>query len=148
MFIVTASVVIKRPVDLVFSFMLNAGNYPKWITMLKSVNVKGNFTTGMSFEEVTLFHGKEKYSKGVIREIVPNKLIKMEIVEVISGPKLWPIRTWEFTGENGATEIVWTTIVRTKGMMRIFEFMLPKQFEKTVKGFLQNLKRILDNTPV
>jgi len=35
--------------------------------------------------------------------------------------------------------------VRTKGMMRIFEFMLPKQFEKTVNEFLKNLKRILEN---
>ena len=97
--------------------------------------MKRNFTTGMNFEEVTVFRGKEKYCKGVIREIVPNKLIKMEIVEVVSGPKLLSIRSWEFTGENGATEIVWTTIMRTKGMMRIFEFLLPKQFEKTVKEF-------------
>src|SRR5438552_16729096 len=104
--------------------------------------MKRNFTTGMNFEEVTVFRGKEKYSKGVIREIVPNKLIKMEIVEVVSGPKLLPIRSWEFIGENGVTEIVWTTIVRTKGMMKVFEFMLPKKFKKMVKGFLQNLKRI------
>lgn len=145
MFIVTASIVIKKPVERVFNFMLNADNYPKWITMLKSINVKGNFSTGMKFEEVTLFREKEKYSKGVIREIVPNKLIKMEILDVISGPKLFPIRSWEFIGENGATEILWTTIVRTKGMMRLFEFMLPKQFEKTVNGFLQNLKRILES---
>jgi len=144
MFIVTTSIVIKKPVDQVFNFMLKAENYPKWITMLKSVNVKGNFTTGMSFEEITFFHRKEKRSSGVIREIVPNKLIKMEILKVISGPKLLPVRSWEFTGEDGATEIVWTTIMKTKGMMKLFEFMLPKQFEKTVNGFLRNLKHILE----
>src|SRR5436190_17542946 len=64
MFIVTASVTIKKPIDHVFKFMLNPGNYPKWITMLRSVSVKGNFTTGMKFEEITIFRGKEKYSRG------------------------------------------------------------------------------------
>jgi len=145
MFILTASVVIKKPIDLVFNFMLDAGNYPRWITMLKSVNVKGNFITGMRFEEVTLLRGKEKHSQGVISEVVPNKLIKMEILEVISGPRVLPVRTWEFTEENGATEIIWTTIVRTKGMMKLFEFILPQRFDKTVRRFLQNLKQILEN---
>ena len=145
MFIATASIIISKPITIVFDFMLNASNYPKWITMLKSIHVKEDFKVGIKFEEITFFWGKEKYSKGVIKEIVPNKLIKTEIIEVVSGPKLFPVRCLELSEENGATEILWTTIVRTKGMMRLFEFMLPKQFEKGMNEFLQNLKHILEN---
>ncbi len=128
-----------------FGFMLNASNYPKWITVLKSVNAKEDFKVGIKFEEITVFWGKEKYSKGVIKEIVPNKLIKTEITEVVSGPKLFPVCCLELSEENGATEILWTTIVRTKGMARFFEFILPRQFEKSMNEFLRNLKQILEN---
>jgi hypothetical protein len=126
--------------------MLKAENYPKWLTVLKSFRLNGNFKMGTRFDEISFHKGKEKCSKGVIREIVPNKLIKMEIVEVISGPKLLPVRSFEFSKEGRATEVLWTTIVKTKGMMRLFEFALTVRTERAQHRFLQNLKHLLEMT--
>lgn len=146
MFTITSTITIDRNISDTYQFLLDGQNYPKWITDLKKVDTGGKlFSPGLEFDEITLFQGKEKLSRVVIRETILNKKIQMEVTEVISGPKLKPRRTWELSEENGKTKIIWTTMVQTGGIFKLLEFLLPKAFQKKVDEFMLNLKKVLEN---
>ena len=144
MFTVEEQIRIQKPVAEVYQYLITPSNYPKWISDLKSVQAPGSFKSGVTFEEVVIFQGKDKRSKGEILETVENRKVVMRINQILSGPKLMPTRTFQVEADGNGTLLRWRTEVKTGGFMRLMEPFLPKMFREKKSGFLRALKGILE----
>jgi uncharacterized protein YndB with AHSA1/START domain len=145
MFQVTATATIARPVDEVFAFLLDPGGYPRWIDDVKEVRApRARFAPGDRFDEVTVFNGQLKRSKGEILEVVPGSRLVMQIREVLSGPGLKPTRCFEVEGSRATSTLKWTSTVETSGLMWWMQPLLPGMFRKKKAGYLAVLKRLLE----
>jgi uncharacterized protein YndB with AHSA1/START domain len=132
------------PPEKVFATLTDAAAYPRWIADVKSVRTDGLFQTGSRFEEVTQFGGKEKVSAGFVVAIESPHRVVLQVTEVRSGPKLFPTRTFDLDPVDGGTLLRWRTDLRTEGIARLLEPFLPRLFRRKKRGYLAELKRLVD----
>ena len=111
---------------------------------MKSVRTDGLFQTGSRFEEVTQIGSKEKVSAGSVVAVESPHRVVLQVTEVRSGPKLFPTRTFDLDPVDGGTLLRWRTDLRTEGIARLLEPFLPRLFRRKKRGYLAELKRLVD----
>lgn len=144
MFTVEARIQIERPVADVYRYLIEPTNFPRWIADVRSIQARGPFKEGQTFEEVTVFQGQEKQSTGEVVTVRENSTLIVRVVAVHSGPKLLPTRSYIVRPVAGGTELVWRSDVRVAGMMRLFVPLLPGLFRRKKAGYLATLKQLLE----
>jgi uncharacterized protein YndB with AHSA1/START domain len=144
MFTVEASIHIQQPVHRVYACLLDPANYPRWIADVRVVRASAPLHVGQRFEEVTLFHGREKASTGEVVMLRPDEQLVLRITAVQSGPRLLPTRTFTLQPLPDGTALHWRSEVQTAGLMRLFEPLLPRLFRRKKAGYLAALKVLLE----
>jgi uncharacterized protein YndB with AHSA1/START domain len=141
MFTVEQSIIINCPVEEVFGYVTNPANIPQWRPDVLGVNgADGSVAAGFQFEELVNFMGRKTYTMRVI-DYQPNR---REVIQAIAGPGVSPTQTFEFEPADGGTRFSVCAQVRTAGMFRLMEPMMPGMFKKTWGQYLTNLKQILE----
>ena len=145
------SIVIEKPVDMVFQTAVDMNQRAKWDPWIEmEPNVEMNVTmtpeiigSGYSWKGEIIGEGKI-----TIREFVPNELIKSEI-EFISPRSSKSDVTWNFQKVDDGTKITWAfegslSYPMEKWMGLFMEKMMSTPFEKG----LTNFKSLVESLPV
>lgn len=141
MFTIEQQILINRPVAEVFDYVTNSANIPCWRADVLGVNgAVGSMATGSQFEELVSFMGRKTYTMRVI-EYQPHH---RAVIQTIAGPGVSPTQTFEFAPSECGTRFSVRAQVRTAGMFRLMEPMMPAMFKKTWGQYLANLKQILE----
>jgi dehydrogenase/reductase SDR family member 12 len=142
MFTVEQSIVINCPIEQVFAYVTNPSNITKWRPDVLAVNgASGSVVAGDTFDELVNFMGRKTFTMQVV-ECQPHQ---REVIQAISGPGVKPTQTFQFESRDGGTYLSITANVRTSGLFRLMEPMMPAMFSKTWTQYLSNLKHILEN---
>jgi uncharacterized protein YndB with AHSA1/START domain len=141
MFTVEQSIRINRPVVEVFGYVTNPANIPRWRADVLGVNgADGSVAAGSQFEELVNFMGRKTYTMRVI-EYQPHR---RAVIQAIAGPGVSPTQTFEFEPSDGGTHVSVCAQVRTAGIFRLMEPMMPGMFKKMWGQYLVSLKQILE----
>ena len=141
MITVERSVTIDCPVEEVFAFVSNPARIPEWRKdVLESTGPKSGAGVGTEFIEKINFMGKKDFTMK-IREFDPNH---REVIENIAGPGVRPTQSFTFTPSGNSTMLNVHVSVRTHGLFRLLEPLLPKMIGKNWDGYLETLKNKLE----
>jgi len=140
MFSISRSTVIARPVDEVFAYVADASRIPEWRKDILATTGPKQVAVGTEFVETINFMGRKQFTMKV-RELVPNR---REVIENTAGPGVRPVQTFEFEPEGSGTRFTVSVTVRTYGLFRIVEPMMPKMIANNWDGYLAQLKGILE----
>ena len=141
MFTVEQHICINRPVAEVFGYVTNPANIPRWrADVLGITGADGSVSIGSQFEELVNFMGHKTYTMRVT-EYQPHR---RAVIQAIAGPGVSPTQTFEFEPSDSGTHFSVCAQVRTAGMFRLMEPMMPGMFKKTWGQYLANLKQILE----
>jgi uncharacterized protein YndB with AHSA1/START domain len=135
------NVVIRRPLDEVFAFVADAENDPKWRDdHLETVRTSdGPIGPGTTYREVIKFMGRME-ARAQIVEYEPRRRVALRLT---SGP-LRPTLTYSFEPADGGTRLTYRVDLRTSGLFRLMEPLMPGTIRKQWRGNFGNLKRILE----
>jgi uncharacterized protein YndB with AHSA1/START domain len=141
MITVEKSVQIDRPVEIVFAFVSDPTNIPKWRSdVIEMRNASPPVHAGSTFDELIKFMGQKVWGMQVL-EIEPNK---KEVIKAISGPGVRPTQTFVFAPSGSGTRLDFRVEVQTYGLFRLMEPLLPGMIGKNWDGYLATLKRIIE----
>ena len=144
MFTATARTRIARAPDVVFAYLVDPRNWPRWVEDVKHVEAGRPMKKGDTFEEVSVFRGEDRRCRGEVVEVAPDRLLVVRLVEVMSGPELLPTRRFDLSADGNGTQLVWTNEVETRGVIRVLGPVLPTLFRKKMTGYLAALKREIE----
>jgi hypothetical protein len=140
---VEKSIVINKPVDEVFNFVIAEGNYVKWQAGVQEVIEGGSRNTvGSQFTEVRKFMGQEMRTTLELTDFKPNVLWAAKVVK---GPVPYTVNM-TFEGTEGGTRVTTCVDGEPKGFFKLAENMVAGQLEKSLTEDQQRLKGILENS--
>ena len=141
MITVERSVVINKPVEVVFAYASDSSNDPKWQAGVESVIDEGPANVvGSKHTEVRKFMGQEMKSTLELTAFVPNSKISQK---VIKGPVPFEA-TVTFEASGSGTKMTTRIEGEPKGFFKVAEGMLKGQLEKSLEEDGQRLKAILE----
>ena len=140
MFTITRSVEINRPVEEVFAFVSDASKIPLWRKDILASTGPAHVSVGTEFVETINFMGKKDFTMRVVA-IEPNR---REMIENVAGPDVRPIQTFTFERSSNGTMFTVSVTVRTFGLFRLMEPMMPRMIGKNWDGYLAALKQLLE----
>ena len=139
------SILIERPVEEVFAYVTDVTNDPAWHTDVLDARKMTEGPPGVG----TVWHAKFKPSMGISEgdmEVVTFEPNRKQVMRGDVGP-MHPTLTYLLEPADGGTKFTRHVQIAVSGWMKIMApmmgFMLPKQN----KGFLTNLKRVLEERP-
>jgi uncharacterized protein YndB with AHSA1/START domain len=142
MFTIQQSVTIARPVEEVFAFLANLDNIPRWRPDVLEVR-GGPFRVGSEFDEVINFGGRKAQTFRV--EVVePNETLE---VAAIAGLGIRPTQRYALSHHAGTTTVAIQVTVRTRGLFRLLEPLLPKMIAAKWRDYSDRLRGLLENQP-
>ncbi len=138
---VEKSIVINRPVEEVFNFVIAEGNYTRWQSGVQEVVEGGpRNTVGSQFTEVRKFMGQEMRTTLELTGFKPNALWAAKVVK---GPVPYTVNM-TFEGTEGGTRVTTCVDGEPKGFFKLAENMVAGQLEKSLTEDQQKLKAILE----
>lgn len=138
---VEKSVVINKPVEEVFGFVVAEGNYTKWQAGVEQVIEGGaRNTVGSQFTEVRRFMGQEMRTTLELTEFVPNARWSAKVVK---GPVPYDV-SLTFEPVDGGTRVTTSVDGEPKGFFKLAEGMVASQLEKNIAEDEQRLKEMLE----
>jgi len=141
MFTVEQQITIDRPVADVFAYFADPNNTPRWRPeVLEVCDVSGPLAKGATFSEIVNFMGRKTYTMRVT-DFSPERRVT---IEATTGPSALPTQTFQFEPAGGGTRFSMRADVRTSGLFRVMEPLMPRMFSKMWAGYLVNLKGILE----
>ena len=140
MFTVLRSIEIKRPVEEVYAFVSDASKIPLWRKDILASTGPARVSVGTEFVETINFMGRKNFAMKVVA-LEPNC---REVIENIAGPGVRPVQTFTFEPSALGTSFIVSVTVRTFGLFRLMEPMMPKMIAKNWEGYLRDLKQILE----
>jgi hypothetical protein len=146
MFTVTSVIEIARTPDEVYAFLIDPGNWPKWVEDLRRVDGPSPMKKGDTFIETAMFRTDERRCKGVVLEADPGRLFVMNITEILSGPDVRTLRRFELEARSASTRVNWTNEVAVGGLMRAMQPVMPGMFRTRMAAYLEALKKALEKT--
>src|SRR4030042_1410889 len=115
---VEKSVVINKPLEVVFAFVSDTNNDPKWQSGIESVIVEGpTNVVGAKWTEVRKFMGQEMKSTLELTSYVQNQKFS---AKVIKGPVPFEA-TVTFAAEGGGTKVTTHIEGEPKGFFKVGE---------------------------
>ena len=139
---VEKSVVINKPLEVVYAFVSDTNNDPKWQSGIESVIVEGpTNVVGAKWTEVRKFMGQEMKSTLEVTSFVQNQKFS---AKVIKGPVPFEA-TVTFAAEGGGTKVTTHIEGEPKGFFKVAEGALRGQLEKTLEEDGKKLKALLES---
>jgi uncharacterized membrane protein len=139
----TNTVVVDRPVALVFAFVADGLNNPKWRDGVVSIQVASQQSSGIGTEYRQVLKGPGgRNIDGDYRltAVVPDSELSFAVT---TGPAR-PTGVYRFRSlPNGGTEVTFTLEYQPKGLQRLIEPMIRKTMIAEV-GALLRLKQVLE----
>ena len=141
MITVESSVVINKPVAVVFAYASNNANSPKWQAGVDSVIEEGpSNVVGSKYTEVRKFMGQEMKSTIEVTAFVADSKFAGK---VIKGPVPFEV-TVTFEASGGGTKMTTRVEGEPKGFFKVAEGALKGQLEKSLEEDGKHLKAILE----
>jgi uncharacterized protein YndB with AHSA1/START domain len=139
------SITINRPVEEVFAYVTDVTNDPAWHTDVLEARktTEGPIGTG------TIWHSRFKPSMGISEgdmEVVTFEANRIEVMQGEIGP-MHPTLTYLCEPSNGGTKFTRRVQITVSGWMKIMQPMMGMMLPKQNRGFLANLKRVLEESP-
>ena len=140
---VEKSIVINKPVEEVFRYLVSEGNGTKWQNGVVEVIDEGpRNNVGSRYTEVRKFMGQEMRSTVELTEFVQNARYAGK---VIKGPVPYEFNI-TLEGVDGGTRMTTCVDGEPKGFFKLAESMVASQLEKSLMEDGQKLKEILENS--
>ena len=135
------TVVVNRPVNSVFDFVLNGVNNKLWRSSVLDIKPldKPPYGVGSKFEQGLKGPGGRIAGDYEITGLKPNELIEFR---VIAGPAR-PTGRYDFSLQGSATTVKFTLDYQAKGLSKLMEPMIQKSMNGEV-GALDELKAFLE----
>jgi uncharacterized protein YndB with AHSA1/START domain len=140
---VSVSTTIDRPVDEVFAYVVDVTNDPAWHTDALEARKMTEGPIGMG----TRWHVRFKPSMGVSEgdmDVVAFQANRTQVMHGQLGP-MEPTLTYLVEPANGGTRFTRRVQIKVSGWMRIMEPLMGMMTRKRSAGFVQNLKRLLED---
>ena len=135
------TVLVHRPVQSVFDFILNGANNRLWrssVTDIKPLSEEP-YGVGARFEQGLKGPTGRIAGDYEITEVKPNELIRFQVT---AGPAR-PTGTYRFRSEGGATEVAFALDYHAKGLAKLMEPMIQRSMDEEV-AMLDELKAFLE----
>jgi hypothetical protein len=140
---VEKSIIINKPVEEVFGYIVAEGNGTKWQAgVVDVIDEYPRNAVGSRYTEVRKFMGQDMHSTVELTEFVPNTRYAGK---VINGPVPYE---YIITLESVDAGTKMTTCVdgEPKGFFKLAESMVASQLDKSVAEDQKKLKEILENS--
>src|SRR5438477_9991510 len=131
MFTIQQDVAIARPVDQVFAFLADPANIPRWRPDVLETSGEGPLHVGSHFDEVISFGGRKTQT---FRVEVFEANRTLEVV-AIAGLGIRPTQRYSVSGSDGSTSVSIRVTVRTQGLFRLLEPVLPRMIATKWRGY-------------
>ena len=136
------SITIDRPVDEVWAYVTDVTNDPAWHTdILEATKTsEGPIGTG------TVWHARFKPAMGISEgdmRVVTFEPDRRQVMKGDIGP-MHPTLTYLLEPSDGGTTFTRHVQISVSGWMKIMSPMMGMMLPKQNKGFLANLKRVLE----
>jgi uncharacterized membrane protein len=135
------TVVINRPVESVFDFILNGANNKLWrssVLDIKPVS-EAPYGVGSRFEQGLKGPGGRIAGDYEITDCKPNELIQFQVT---AGPAR-PIGIYRFQRQDAATSVTFILDYQAKGLSKLMGPMIQRSMQEEV-GMLDQLKAFLE----
>ena len=133
---------INAPVEKVFGYMSNISKIPEWRTDVPQVSdISGATAVGTTFSETVNFMGKKQLRMKVV-EFIPNQKL---VIQAQSGMALLPTQSFTFIPKGNGTEVRIQVTMKTSGLFRLMEPMLPAQLKKIWAKYFENVAQNLSH---
>ena len=131
---------INAPIEKVFGYISDISKIPEWRTDVPQVsNISGSTAVGSTFSEEVNFMGKKQLLMKVV-EFVPNQKL---VIEAQSGMALLPTQSFTFVPQGNGTEVRIQVKMKTSGLFRLMEPMLPGQLKKIWAKYFEHVAQNL-----
>jgi uncharacterized protein YndB with AHSA1/START domain len=139
------SILIDRPVEEVFAYVTDVTHDPAWHTDVLEAQktTEGPIGTG------TVWHTRFKPAMGISEgdmEVVTFEPARMQVMRGDIGP-MHPTLTYLLEPSGGGTKFTRRVQITVSGWMKLMQPMMGMMLPKQNKGFLANLKRVLEGSP-
>ena len=141
----SASIPIARSVEDVFAYVTDVTNDPAWHTDILEAQKVTEGPVGVG----TKWHARFKPSMGISEgdmEVVTFEPNRIQVMRGEIGP-MHPTLTYLLEPSEGGTKFTRHVQIRVSGMMKVMQPMMAMMVPKQNKGFLANLKRVLEAEP-
>jgi uncharacterized membrane protein len=136
------SVVINQPVRMVFDFVTDLNNNPRWQSDILELEMtsEGCFELGSTYRCVNRFMGKRLETEGVITDYIPDRACAFRITSgSVSGES-----NFIFEAVDGGTKFT-TTADLNLGHFKLGKILLKRKIDKQLKNDMLKLKKLLEN---
>jgi uncharacterized protein YndB with AHSA1/START domain len=140
------SITINRPVEDVFAFVTDVTNDPAWHTDVLEARKASEGPIGLG----TIWHSRFKPAMGISEgdmEVVTFEPSRKQVMRGDVGP-MHPTLTYLFEPTDGGTKFTRQVHIDISGWMKIMSPMMGMVTRMRNKGFLANLKRVLEEKPL
>jgi len=136
------SITIDRPVDEVWAYVTDVTNDPAWHTDI----LEATKTSDGPIDVGTVWHARFKPAMGISEgdmRVVTFEPNRRQVMEGAIGP-MHPTLTYVLEPSDGGTTFTRHVQISVSGWMKIMSPMMGMMLPKQNKGFLANLKRVLE----
>lgn len=144
MFTIQQTVTIARPANDVFAFLADPERIPRWRPDVLEVRSGGRLQKGSEFDEVINFGGRKTQTF----RVAVFELHKTLEVAAIAGLGIRPTQRYTLANNAGSTTVEIHVTVRTQGLFRLLEPLLPKMIGAKWRNYSDRLRGLLENQPV
>ena len=140
------SILINRPVKVVYDFVLDGMNNPLWRSGVLDIRHRRSTPSGAGAVYIQGFKGpggSRVDGDYEITECKPNESIRFRVV---AGPAR-PTGSYKFEAAGEATRVTFTLHLEPKGLMRMMDGMVNQQMQVEVRA-LDNLKKYLEEQEI
>jgi uncharacterized protein YndB with AHSA1/START domain len=137
------SIMIDRPVEEVFAYVTDVTNDPSWHTDVLEAKKTSEGPIGMG----TIWHSRFKPSMGISEgdmEVVSFEPNRRQVMRGQIGP-MQPTLTYLFEQADSGTRFTRRVQIKVSGWMKIMQPMIGMMLPKQNRGFLSNLKQVLES---
>lgn len=143
---VSTSITINRRPEDVFAYVTDVTNDPAWHTDALEARKLTEGPIGLG----TRWHVRFKPSMGVSEgdmDVVAHAANRMQTIHGQLGP-MEPTLTYEVEPANGGTRFTRRVQIKVSGWMKVMSPLMGMMTRKRSQGFLENLKRVLEEKPL
>jgi uncharacterized protein YndB with AHSA1/START domain len=144
MFTIQQSVTIARPVEEVFAFLADPANIPRWRQDVVEARSGAPLHAGSEFEEILNFGGRKAQTFRV-DVFEANQTLE---VAAIAGLGIRPTQRYSLSSHDGHTTVSIRVTVRTLGVFRVLEPLLPRMIAAKWRDYGKRLRALLESRPV
>ncbi len=135
------TVLINRPVESVFDFILNGANNKLWRSSVLDIKPLGEapYGAGSRFEQGLKGPGGRIAGDYEITDCKPNELIRFQVT---AGPAR-PTGEYRFRQQDGGTSLTFVLDYQARGLSKLMEPMIQRSMQAEL-GMLDELKAFLE----